>query len=321
MITNLIPNQPVKHLLLYLPVFGIILMTLTSAQAQKKAATATMDYTLAPTYGEVTLGTSFGATPHQQTITSGGDINSSYQGNDCSGFVSAGPDFRLHWDGSTTNLAFYFQPDTEGEDATILVNLPDGTWLCNDDFSTDNINPMAVVSTPASGQYDVWVGSFESGKYIEGTLFIADLDKYEDAGAVSLDYELEPQYSTFNLKEGFSPDPFSVSGTSGGEIEVKNLSMGTSCIGYASKAPDFRLNWTGSTAKLHIKFESDNSSDDTILIINTPDGSWLCNDDANGNTLNPSIDLSGHAEGQFDIWVASLNSGAYHEGKLIVTER
>jgi hypothetical protein len=312
-------THPVKLSFYFIPVLAIFLLMLSPAHGQQKQAT--MDYTLAPTYGEVTLGASFGSSPHQQTITSGGDINSSYHGNDCTGFVSAGPDFRLHWNGSTSNLAFYFQPNTEGQDATILVNLPDGTWVCNDDFNAEDPNPMAVVTTPAPGQYDVWVGSYEQGKYIEGTLYIADLDKYEDASAISLDFDLDPQYSTFNLKEGFSPDPFSISGTSGGEIEVKNLSIGTSCIGYASKAPDFRLNWTGSTAKLRIRFETSNSSDDTILIINTPDGSWLCNDDANSNTLNPSISLRGQSEGQFDIWVASLNSGAYHEGKLIVTER
>jgi hypothetical protein len=188
--------------------------------------------------------------------------------------------------------------------------------------STDNINPLALVTNPEHGQYDIWVGSYEEGKYIEGTLMIADLDKFnnEDAEVATLDYSLEPQYSSFNLSAGFSPDPYYISGTSGGDVNVQSQSIGGSCIGYASKAPDFRLNWTGSTTGLKIRFEVNNGGDDTILIINTPNGSWLCNDDEDDGTLNPMIDLSGQEEGQFDIWVASLSSGEYHEGKLIITE-
>lgn len=302
--------------------FSLLLFVILSVgvHAQKKGAAPTMDYSLNPTYGEVTLDNSFGAEPHQQTITSGGEINSSYQAG-CTGYVSQGPDYRLHWNGTTTQLAIFFTPTTDTEDATILVNTPDGTWICNDDMEEGNINPLALIENPSSGQYDIWVGSYEVDKYIEGTLFIADLDKYTAASSnAKLDYSLDPQYSTFSLKEGFSPDPFSISGTSGGDVDVKALSLSSDCIGYASQAPDFRLNWTGSTASLKIRFEPNNPGDDTILVINTPSGSWLCNDDESSETLNPMLHLVGEEEGQFDIWVGSLNSGDFIEGKLVVTE-
>jgi hypothetical protein len=93
-------------------IFSLIIFIFSSSQiltAQKKQASPKMDYTKAPTYGDVTLDNSFGAAPHSQTITSGGEVNSDYQAG-CSGWVSEGPDFRLQWSGSTTQLAFFLIP-------------------------------------------------------------------------------------------------------------------------------------------------------------------------------------------------------------------
>jgi hypothetical protein len=291
-------------------------------QAQKKTATSsTLDYNITPTYGEISLGNDFGTDPHSVTIVAGGAVNSNYLGGECSGFVSEGPDFRLIWEGAPARLIFYFEPNEEGADPTILVSLPDGAWECNDDIEEGNLNPMALVSDAQPGQYDIWVGSYGEGDYIEGTLHIADADKLVVENKPSLDFSLDPQYGSFNLKENFSPDPFIVSGISGGDMDVKEIGLGTECFGFASQAPDFRLNWTGSTTNLKIKFEANEGGEDTILIINTPSGEWLCNDDATEDTLNPTIDLTGQEEGQYDIWVASLSSGSYVEGKLIITER
>jgi len=291
-------------------------------QAQKKAATpSTLDYNITPTYGEISLGSDFGTEPHSVTIIAGGSVNSSYLGGECSGYVSEGPDFRLNWNGDPARLIFYFEPDEDGADPTILINLPDGSWECNDDIEEGNLNPMALVTDAQPGQYDIWVGSYGEGDYIEGTLHIADADKLVVDTQPTLDYSLDPQYGSFNLKENFSPDPFIVSGISGGDMDVKEIGLGVECFGFASKAPDFRLNWTGSTSNLKIKFEANEDGEDTILIINTPNGEWLCNDDASEGTLNPLIYLTGQEEGQYDIWVASLSSGSYVEGKLIISER
>jgi hypothetical protein len=296
----------------------MILFVLPSfAMAQKKK----LDYTKAPTYGEIKLDASFGQEAYNHEITSGGEINSSYLGEGCSGYVSEGPDFRLQWSGSSSRLAIGFIADDSSKDATILINLPNGNWLCNDD--ANGLNPEVILERPVAGQIDIWIGSYEEGKYITGKLVIKDLDQF--AGGTStetLDYQMDPQYGTITLVSGFTPDPHSITGVSGGIIDVKSLSLGGSdCIGFASKAPDFRLLWTGSTTSLVIRFESNSPADDTILIINTPDGSWICNDDAGSDTLNPVIRLNGQKEGQYDIWVASLTNGSYSEGKLIVTER
>lgn len=54
------------------------------------------------------------------------------------------------------------------------------------------------------------------------------------------------------------------------------------------------------------------------MIINTPAGSWLCNDDFGG--LNPMIELVNPGPGQFDVWVGSLSSGGLDPGSLYITE-
>ena len=40
----------------------------------------------------------------------------------------------------------------------MLINLPDGTWIADDD-SGGNLNPLLKFAKPQSGRYDIWVGT------------------------------------------------------------------------------------------------------------------------------------------------------------------
>jgi hypothetical protein len=59
------------------------------------------------------------------------------------------------------------------EDTTLVVNLPDGSWICNDDF--EGLNPGIVLQRPPTGQYDIWVGVFGGGSKIPARLGISEL--------------------------------------------------------------------------------------------------------------------------------------------------
>ncbi|MGD1996701.1 MAG: hypothetical protein PVH62_08005, partial [Anaerolineae bacterium] len=61
-----------------------------------------------------------------------------------------------------------------GEDTTLVINDPNGSWRCNDDYS--GLDPMVEFPNPFTGQYDIWVGSYSSGDYVNGTLYITELD-------------------------------------------------------------------------------------------------------------------------------------------------
>ena len=132
-----------------------------------------------------------------------------------------------------------------------------------------------------------------------------------------LDYRLEPNFGSEDLTSGFTPDPFSAEVTSGGPIDASYL--GGDCRGYATAAPDFDVTYTaGDLSLLRFYFVADDA-DDTTIIINAPDGSWHCNDDAPG-TIDPQFDFQDPASGLYDVWIGSYQSGAEVDGTFYVTE-
>ena len=224
-------------------------------------------------------------------------------------------------------LRFYFIAENDADDTSLIVNRPDGSWTCNDDSESGSLDPMVTIDSPQEGRYDVWIGSYSQGDYIDGVLHVTERDitpaaqEESDSGSsASLDYTLDPMYGTVALSAGFTPDPNERDMTSGGSVDVSAENLGSGCTGYASSAPDIRLQWSGSTNDLRIFFEPNQPGNDTVLIINTPGGGWICNDDANSDTLNPMIDLRGYSDGQYDIWIGSYTSGEYNSGKLTITE-
>jgi hypothetical protein len=94
-------------------------------------------------------------------------------------------------------------------------------------------------------------------------------------------------------------------------------SEGTTCNGYATAQPDYRVNYTaGSAALLRFYFEG---SGDATLIINDPDGNWRCDDDSY-NSVNPTIDFEDPGTGRYEIWVGSYAQDSPVNGTLSITE-
>lgn len=134
--------------------------------------------------------------------------------------------------------------------------------------------------------------------------------------ASAQDYSLSPNYTTMNLSSGFSNDPRTVRLSSGGSNDASQT-IGGSCRGFVSSAPDVRVNYSaGSTFPLIF---SVNSSADTTLVINGPDGRWYCDDDG-GNGLNPSYRFSNPQSGQYDVWVGTYGRESLESATLYVSE-
>ena len=125
----------------------------------------------------------------------------------------------------------------------------------------------------------------------------------------------DPNYGTMTLTAGFQNDPRVVSLRAGGDIAASNASSG--CAGYITSAPDVRLNYTAGTLPLIISVDS---SADTALVINAPDGRWYCNDDGGVNGLNPAVRFNNPASGRYEIWVATYRAGATQPARLHVSE-
>ena len=138
------------------------------------------------------------------------------------------------------------------------------------------------------------------------------------AGVVSAqDWRQPPNFGSVSLQTGFTPDPYNVNIIAGGSIDAsRNIS--DRCRGYISNAPDFELLFTaGSSLPLVI---SANSSSDTTLVINGPDGSWYCDDDGGQQGLNPSLNFTRPASGAYHIWVGSYSAGQNPSATLSISE-
>jgi hypothetical protein len=133
--------------------------------------------------------------------------------------------------------------------------------------------------------------------------------------ALAQNVSANPISSTLNLRSGFTPDPRTVQVVAGGDRDASEL--GPNCTGFISDSPDVRLNYTAGSIPLTFKTET---GADSALVINLPDGSWVCDDDSNGN-LDAKIRLPKPRSGQYDVWIATLSKGQLSSGaKLIITE-
>lgn len=130
-------------------------------------------------------------------------------------------------------------------------------------------------------------------------------------------------FGSVTLASGFMPDPHRRRGVvAGGNIDARGLNLGSGCVGFVTRQPDYILHLTSASSSLKFKFNVPgaraSARTDTTLIINGADGSWHCNDDANG--ANPQVNFSNAGAGQYDIWVGSYVSGGNARGELQITE-
>jgi hypothetical protein len=107
-------------------------------------------------------------------VRSGGNVDvSETLGGSCAGFVSDAPDYDLNFTAGAAGLPLIISVDA-GEDTTLVINGPDGSWYCDDD-SGEGLNPSVQFNQPATGLYDIWVGTYGSRENVPATLSISEL--------------------------------------------------------------------------------------------------------------------------------------------------
>jgi len=285
------------------------IILLGAACALLGAAASAQDYGLEPTYGEIDLSAGFTPDPHTVQVTASGSRDARDLGGDCRGSIANAPDYRLNYSAGTFDLTI--SVDSES-DTTLVVNGPGGAWFCDDDGG-EGLNPRLDFSDPASGQYDIWVGSYSEGDYASATLSISELGMTGSAaaGGGMPDYTLPAAFGEVDLSSGHAP--YTVDIISGGGIQASNVQ--SDCRGYIAEAPDFELSYDAGAGSLILEAESDS---DTTLVVNAPDGSWYCDDDG-GDGLNPRLVFSAPGSGVYDIWVGSYSSGGNADATLRIT--
>ncbi len=120
----------------------------------------------------------------------------------------------------------------------------------------------------------------------------------------------------FSIAPGFTPDPQVHSGLSGGSREASSVQA--DCVGYIASAdsPDHIMNVTADLPWARVLVNGGDK--DTTLVIQRPDGSIRCNDDALGS-VNPAIEDMTWPAGQYKIWVGNYEQGVRSSYNLAIT--
>lgn len=107
-----------------------------------------------PIFGQMRLSVGFSPDPSSRTVAAGGDDR--YSQGSCSGYITnSAPDIDLYYEAGSLPLTLSAASAT---DIILVVNTPDGRWLCDDD-SAGELNAKLTFSSPQSGLYNIWIGT------------------------------------------------------------------------------------------------------------------------------------------------------------------
>jgi hypothetical protein len=137
------------------------------------------DFSLPATFFDERIVTGFTPDPIDYPLQAGGYLWAGDVDSSCVGFVAEAPDVRITYEaGNQYPLRMFVEG---AADTTLLINQPDGTWLCNDDRVDGDLNPEIYFARPMTGQYDIWVGTYDDpdtlGEFPEVMLRVSELER------------------------------------------------------------------------------------------------------------------------------------------------
>ena len=133
-----------------------------------------------------------------------------------------------------------------------------------------------------------------------------------------LDPAAPPRHGVLRLQSGFLPDPTLREVEAGGP---DSASVG-GCRGFvAGAAPALVLRYRAGRFGLTLSAtpKDTEAETDLLLVVRTPDGQWLCDDDAGGD-LRPRVVIRKPRSGPYAVWVAAYEPGAPVRARMAVSE-
>lgn len=185
----------------YSPVYSLKLLALalTGLLVLQAASNArAQDLSAEPLFGSTSLEAGFSSTPYTVEVSPGGTDESFTLGGSCNGYIRfAQPDFVLSYQAGSSPLGVFALSDL---DITMAINDPAGDWHCNDDHPfLSGTNSGIQFDEPLSGDYQIWVGSYDSGADSIATLLaITEVDETEWA-SISIGLEEAVYAASFDL--------------------------------------------------------------------------------------------------------------------------
>lgn len=160
--------EPSRHSRTFsIKVLSLALGSLLALQATNTALAQNLD--TEPLFGSISLESGFSPTPYTIEVSPGGEDDFQSLGNACNGYIRfAQPDFILSYLANDNPLGVFALSDL---DITLAINDPAGNWHCNDDnLYLSGTNSGVQFSDPLSGDYQIWVGSYDIGAESIATL-------------------------------------------------------------------------------------------------------------------------------------------------------
>ncbi len=275
-----------------------------------------------PLYGFANLRMGFVPDPHIMNGVMGGTIQASQYGNNCRGTINPQPSHVVRSPTGFRNVRFVVSGQG---DSTMMVMLPNGQVLCDDDGG-EGLNPLIATSSPP-GEIRIWVGVYSNSNqgrpYTLGVTELSHItaNNLNAAGPMppqppmpqppmppqppmggQLLTNAPPAFGAVSLRRGFMPDPHVVSGTAGGPVRAN--SVASNCRGHVTPQPSHVLFTQTGFSQLRVLV---NAQLDTTLLVMLPNGQILCDDDG-GQGSNPLVNLSS-PPGEIRIWVGTYGSG------------
>jgi serine protease Do len=104
----------------------------------------------------------------------------------------------------------------------------------------------------------------------------------------------------------------------GPAVDAQTLAKG--CVGYIAERPDVVLNWTEDTNVEALRFFVLGLGDPVMVVV-TPSGEIVCNDDYTPLVSDPYIEIADPEEGRYAIFVGSFEDSAVRPGFVVVTSQ
>ena len=102
-------------------------------------------------------------------VDAGGTFDAQILDTFCFGRITYDtPDITIDFSRPEAPLHIYVLSEA---DTTLVVRLPNGSWLCDDD--SDGLNPSVRIEQP-SGRYAIWVGVIDDEQYPPATVLISE---------------------------------------------------------------------------------------------------------------------------------------------------
>lgn len=310
-----------------------------AAQAQQATATpAPEEETAAEAFLAINPQAGFPLDPFLVSLQGGGPVDASTVAEHCSGYVTEEPAVTVNYQGEADLLRAFFLSDG---DTTLVVQTPEGDFLCNDDTTSQLLDATIAITAPVTGTYSVWVGSVAAQDLIPGflvfttqetltagNLALADLVQRRTLPATQPLRQRQidaAQRLADALAEVEDPaaleaggDDVTVEVTADGILPVPELLTNDAlCSGLVSLTPSYVFDWSGETDALSLFVEADG---DATLLVRAPDGSLLCSDDASAENTNPLLTITQPVDGLYLVWVGRIDPTEPVNGELTITE-